>query len=146
MLCLVKQFARRAMRPITRPRLTGATIAADLRALGVRRGGILLAHSSLSALGYVVGGPRTVIRALREAIGPKGTLVLPTHTWEWMETGCRTFDVNATRACVGAIPEALRAMPGAVRSLHPTHSVAAIGPRARPLIDGHELCATPCGP
>jgi aminoglycoside 3-N-acetyltransferase len=145
MLRLAKRLAERATRPLTQPRLTGETLADSLLAIGVRRGGLLLVHSSLSALGYVAGGARTVIGGLMEAVGPEGTLIAPTHTWEWMDAGYRTFDADATPGCVGVIPEALRSMPDAVRSLHPTHSIAAIGPHARSLADGHELCATPCG-
>jgi len=123
----------------------GERIAADLRALGVRPGTTLLVHSSLSSLGFVVGGEATVIDALRAAIGPEGTLVLPTHSWERAGRGDFTFDLAATPSCVGAISERFRTLPGASRSLHPTHSVAAIGPRARALIEGHEKATTPCG-
>jgi aminoglycoside 3-N-acetyltransferase len=63
-----------------------------------------------------------------------------------MERGGRTFDVRNSEVCVGSIPEYFRKMPGVVRSLHPTHSVAALGPEARWLVDGHDGCATPCGP
>jgi aminoglycoside 3-N-acetyltransferase len=56
------------------------------------------------------------------------------------------FDVRRTRACVGAIPEFVRTRPGVVRSLHPTHSLAAIGPVAPWLTADHESSATPCGP
>jgi aminoglycoside 3-N-acetyltransferase len=63
-----------------------------------------------------------------------------------MEAGCRTFDVRNTATCVGKIPEVFRKMPGVVRSLHPTHSVAARGPLAPWLVDGHERCESPCGP
>jgi aminoglycoside 3-N-acetyltransferase len=38
-----------------------------------------------------------------------------------------------------------RQMPGVLRSLHPTHSVAAVGPLATWLTAGHEECSTPCG-
>lgn len=116
-----------------------------LRTLGVRPGGILLVHSSLSALGYVPGGVRAVISTLSELIGAEGTLVMPAHSWQAMEEGCRTFDVRLTPSCVGAITEGFRKMPGVVRSLHPTHSVAAFGPRANWLVEGHELASTPCG-
>jgi aminoglycoside 3-N-acetyltransferase len=43
------------------------------------------------------------------------------------------------------IPEAFRCYPGAIRSLHPSHSVAAIGPAATWLIEDHEKARTPCG-
>ena len=101
--------------------------------------------SSLSSLGFVIGGTEAVIGALRAAIGPDGTLVLPTHSWERAGRGDFTFDVATTPSCVGAISERFRTLPGVARSLHPTHSVAAIGPRAHALIDGHEKALTPSG-
>ena len=102
-------------------------------------------HSSLSALGYVEAGAKTVIAALLDAVGPEGTLVLPTHSWSQMSKGCRRFDAAATPSCVGTISEFFRTMPGVVRSLHPTHSMAAIGPLAASLMTGHEFADTPCG-
>ena len=38
----------------------------------------LLVHSSMSAIGYVAGGPKTVVDALREVIGPNPNLLMPT--------------------------------------------------------------------
>jgi aminoglycoside 3-N-acetyltransferase len=142
----VKRSARSALRPLTHRPLTQAELVRDLRALGVSPGALLLVHSSLSSLGYVPGGAEGVISALLEAVGPEGTLVLPTHSWEEMAAGCRTFDVLRTGSCVEAITEAFRSWPGVVRSLHPTHSAAAIGPLASWLLAGHQWCITPCGP
>jgi aminoglycoside 3-N-acetyltransferase len=117
----------------------------DLKALGVREAGVLLVHSSLSSLGFVRGGARTVIDALFRTIGPNGTLVMPTHSWDRAARGDFTFDVVSTPSCVGRITELFRTMPGVTRSLHPTHSVAAAGPRAKHLTQGHEAASTPCG-
>jgi aminoglycoside 3-N-acetyltransferase len=141
----LKRTARHVLRALSQPHVTQQSLVAALRRLGVKPGGILLVHSSLSALGFVAGGARAVIRALIESIGPEGTLVLPTHSWEQMEGGCRTFDVRRTPSCVGVIPEMFRSLPAAIRSLHPTHSVAASGPAASWLVEGHEYARTPCG-
>ena len=130
-----KSKAKLLLRQVSKRHCTQALITADLRALGVRGGETLLVHSSLSALGYVEAGAKTVIAALLDAVGPEGTLVLPTHSWSQMSKGCRRFDAAATPSCVGTISEFFRTMPGVVRSLHPTHSMAAIGP----------LADTPCG-
>jgi aminoglycoside 3-N-acetyltransferase len=46
---------------------------------------------------------------------------------------------------VGAITRAFARQTGVLRSLHPTHSLAAEGPLARMLIAGHDYCDTPCG-
>src|SRR5215471_3417369 len=145
MLVRTKRISKKLLRPLMSPWLTRRRIVADLRKLGLEPGGIALVHSSLSALGFVVGGAEAVIDALEEALGTGGTLLLPTHSWEAMEAGCRVFDVRQTPSCVGIISETFRAMHGSIRSLHPTHSVAAIGPRAPWIIAAHDQCTTPCG-
>lgn len=111
----------------------------------MRDGSVLLVHSSLSSLGFVAGGPITVIETLLEVIGSSGTLVFPSHNWFAVNQGERKYDVRFTPSCVGAISEAFRRWPGVVRSLHPTHAVAAIGPRAEMLTRNHEVATTPCG-
>lgn len=142
----LRKFAKQTQRVLTRTWLTRSRIVADLRALGVANGELLLVHPALPPLGYVFGGPRTVVVALSDVVGAEGTVVLPSHTWQWMDEGCREFDVRTTPACVGAIAEEFRKWPGVARSLHPTHSVAAMGPLARQLVEGHDRCRYPCGP
>jgi aminoglycoside 3-N-acetyltransferase len=129
----LKRTVKLGLRLATKGWCTGGGLKRDLEALGVRRGGVLLVHSSLSSLGFVAGGAHTVIGALRMALGPEGTLVVPTHTWDRPGRGDFAFDVRSTPSCVGVISETFRAMPEAIRSLHPTHSVAAVGPMARDL-------------
>ena len=141
----LKRTAKVLLRAVAKGWCTRERIAVDLRALGVRPGTTLLMHSSLSSLGFVVGGAGAVIGALSEVIGPDGTLVLPTHSWERAGRGDFTFDLRSTPSCVGVISEAFRTMPGVTRSLHPTHAVSAMGPRAAYLTEGHELASTPCG-
>ena len=50
--------------------------------LGIKQGDTLLVHTSLSSLGYVVGGEETLYYALREVIGNEGTIVVPSQTVE----------------------------------------------------------------
>ena len=57
-----------------------STLAADLRRLGVVPGAVVLVHSSMKALGYDPGGTVAVALALLDAVGPDGTLVVPTQT------------------------------------------------------------------
>lgn len=49
-------------------------------------------------------------------------------------------------ACVGIIPNLFLKREGVVRSLHPTHSIAAWGKEAKTYIKGEENCITPCAP
>ncbi|MFJ4712479.1 aminoglycoside N(3)-acetyltransferase [Streptomyces sp. NPDC088785] len=144
-----------APRP-TGPLVTRASLATDLRALGVEPGETLLVHTSLSSLGWVNGGPVAVVRALLDALGADGTLAVPTQTgdltdpdgWldpplprDWWETVRATmpgYDPALTPSRgVGVVPETVRTWPGALRSAHPHTSFAALGPRAARIVGGH---------
>lgn len=121
-------------------------LAEDMLALGVRPGSALLVHSSLSALGYVPGGPETVILGLLEALGPEGTLLLPALSYATVHAANPVFDVARTPSCIGVIPEHFRTRPGTLRSVNPTHSMGGVGPQAAALLGEHHLDDTPCGP
>ena len=120
-------------------------LAGELWELGVRANGVLLVHASLRALGLVDGGAETVIRSLLRVLGQGGTLLLPALSYETVDAANPVFDVRQTPSCVGALPEYFRRRPGTLRSLHPTHSVCAVGAQARDLLTGHEQDTTPCG-
>lgn len=122
-------------------------ILRGLKRLGVCAGDILLVHSSLSRFGHVEGGAETVIDALLEAVRPGGTVMVPTLTGNSQLSASNppVFDPVSTPCWTGRIPETFRARKNAFRSLHPTHSVASIGPRAEDLARDHEVCLTPCG-
>ncbi|MET7686143.1 AAC(3) family N-acetyltransferase [Streptomyces sp. NPDC005423] len=142
--------------PATGPLVTRHTLADEVRTLGVRPGEILLVHTSLSSLGWVCGGAVAVVQGLLDALGPAGTLVVPTQsgdlsdpaTWgnppvpsEWWPTIRATMPpydplVTPSRG-VGVIPETVRTWPGALRSAHPLTSFAAIGARAGTVTRGH---------
>lgn len=110
-------------------------LLADLRAVGISAGGVLIVHASFKSLGSVAGGPATVVRALLEAVGPKGTLLMPTFADPQPDGH---FHVATTPSRTGAITEVFRTHSGVVRSHHPTHAVAAAGPRAAEFIVEHE--------
>ena len=137
---------------------TRDSLAGELRALGVRRDGVLLVHSSLSALGWVCGGAVAVVQALIDVLGPRGTLVVPTHTgensepsvwrhppvprdwWPQIREHMPAYDARVTPSRgVGTIPEVVRTWPGALRSDHPQTSFAALGPRATVVTRDHRL-------
>jgi len=122
--------------------LSKRQIVEGLRALGLPRGAILMVHSSLSSLGQVDGGADTVIDALLEALGPEGTLLMPTHP----ARDGRTFDPDTIPSEMGIISETFRLRPGVLRSRHPYHPVAAYGARAEEMLRDHELSAVPDGP
>lgn len=135
---------------------TRESLTAGLRALGVRPGSVLLVHASLRSLGWVCGAAQAVVQALLDAVGPTGTLVVPTHTpmntdpddWtnppvppQWgpvVRTHMPAFDPRITPSrWMGAVAEQLRTWPDAVRSDHPQVSFAALGPAAAVIVADH---------
>ena len=53
------------------------------RNLGVTEGATLLAHTSLRAIGKIEGGAETLVQAFRDALGPSGTLLVPTFNYDY---------------------------------------------------------------
>src|SRR5688500_10428768 len=97
-------------------------ITEDLHRLGLAVGDALVVHSSLRSIGPVEGGAEAVVAALLDVVGERGLLVAPTFTYRG-----ERFDPLTEPGLTGRIAEAVRSWPGALRSWHPTHSVAAIG-------------------
>jgi aminoglycoside 3-N-acetyltransferase len=133
--------------------VTRSALAADLRALGVGEGGVTMVHTRMSALGWVVGAAETVVLALRDALGPDGTL-MAYASWEehvYRDSDWPADQRDAHRAeppvfdpatgavdrSYGRIPERIRTWPGARRSAHPEAGVVAVGPRAEWLTAKH---------
>jgi aminoglycoside 3-N-acetyltransferase len=116
------------------------------RQAGIAAGSKLLVHSSLRSLGHVEGGADSVVDSLRDVLGAHGTLLVPTLTGDETLSPANppVFDPATTPCWTGIIPETLRRRPDAVRSHHPTHSVAAIGADALYLTAGHRYSVTPC--
>jgi aminoglycoside N3'-acetyltransferase len=99
----------------------------QLRSLGVTAGGVLLVHTSFRAVRPVEGGPLGLIQSVREALGPTGTLVMPS----WTGRDDDPFDPQSTRvaADLGVVADMFWRLPGVLRSGHP-FACAAVGPEA----------------
>lgn len=117
----------------TRRALTELEVVAQLRDLGVDEGGVLLVHTSFRAVRPIEGGPEGLIQALRAAIGPEGTLVMPS----WTGDGDAPFDPSTTPAArdLGVVADSFWRLPGVVRSDHP-FAFAAAGPLAERVTSG----------
>lgn len=145
--------------------VTRAAMVAALRAAGVQDGGVIIVHSSLSRLGWVVGGAHTAVLALMDAVGPTGTIVMPALSshlsepsgwvappvpeawWQIIRDEMPAYDAVLTpMVAMGAVAECFRLLPGTVRSSHPADSFMANGPLADDVIAPHLLeCAFGAG-
>jgi aminoglycoside 3-N-acetyltransferase len=112
---------------------TKAEVITQLRALGVESDGVLLVHTSFRAARPVEGGPLGLIEALRAALGPRGTLVMPSMTDE----DDRVFDPATTPARgMGIVADSFWRLPGVRRSNH-FASFAAAGRHAARITADH---------
>jgi aminoglycoside 3-N-acetyltransferase len=115
---------------------TVAELEAELRALDLPRGCVLLVHSSLGAVGPLEGGALSVIDALMRTVGRVGgTLVMPAMAGDVEHEDPR----SAPTRDMGIIPEGFRRLPGVRRSAHPTGAYAAWGSDADWVVEHHPL-------
>lgn len=119
-----------------------ASIAEQMRALGVEPGGVLLTHIAFRAVRPVEGGPLGLIAALGDALGPHGTLVMPSMGAD----ESTVFDprVHEPYAELGATARLFWRQPGVLRSDH-IHAFAARGPHAAAIV-ADPLPEPPHGP
>lgn len=111
-----------------------AQLSQQWRRCGVERGDTLLVHSDIRRTlrtarkaGHRLT-PDEVLESFLEAIGPDGTLLLPTFNFDF--TSGTPFDIRQTPSQMGVLTEAGRHYAGSVRTGHPVYSFSAIGARA----------------
>jgi aminoglycoside 3-N-acetyltransferase len=127
--------------------VTEADIARGLAEVGMSPGDTVFVHSSLRSFGHVAGGAGAVIEALLQAVGPEGTVVVPTFTWDsFHDKTDAVFDMAKTPSETGRITEVFRQRSDALRSSHLCHSVAAIGRHAAAVTRDSTSVYGPGGP
>ena len=105
----------------------------NIKEVGINAGDTILIHASLSKIGNVKGGSKTVIDALIESVGKNGNVVMPSFSYknsmlETVNDENYIFNPLNSPSVVGKISETFRKLPGINRSYHPTHSFCAMGP------------------
>ena len=137
---------------------TRRSIANDLRALGLAEGDTVEVHTSLSSLGYVVGGPVAVVGALQDVVTERGNIVMPTQTpffkhptnspmapvpEQWVQPimdAMPPYDpATSPTQRMGAVVEYFRTLPDTARSNHPLYSFGAWGKDADDIVGSQPL-------
>jgi len=108
-------------------------LANQLQEIGVKRGDVIMVHSSFKSLG--IKDPEQIILALLEVIGVSGTLLMPALSY--LQKPSDVHDTNRTPTYVGFLSEYFRCRTGTQRSIHPTHSVCGVGRQAHEWLDDH---------
>jgi aminoglycoside 3-N-acetyltransferase len=131
---------------------TAAELMAQFREMIQEDFDILMVHSAYDRLLPMYSGTlQELVNELIAFCGPNRTLAMPAFLLgapdydpiQYYRT--RTFDVRRTISESGLPTEVFRRKPGVKRSLHPTHSVCALGPLAEELTSTHHLGTTKAG-
>jgi aminoglycoside 3-N-acetyltransferase len=145
-------------RPESGAPVTINSLVAELRDLGVGLGDVVIAHTSMREIGWVIGGEQAVVGALLQSVGQSGTLVMPTQSWQLCDPAFLGDDhipeswwplireqlpaydpAQTPTRTMGAVAELFRTYPGTVRSAHPHRSISANGPHAVRITARHDL-------
>lgn len=113
-----------------------------LESFGIRPDDVVTVHSSLREVGPIEGGADGLIDAMTQYLCD-GLLLIPTHTWANVNAANPHFDVRSTEPCIGTLSRVAAFRKDGVRSLHPTHSLAAFGKNALEYVQGEEKSTTP---
>ncbi len=136
-------------------------LAADLQAIGLRRGQDLLVHCSLRQVGPVEGGVASLLDAIQDVAGSEATIVAPAQTTlnsltsSAFQAATAGLDAEERARFIAAMPgfdpattpstgmgvfaEYVRTRPAGRRSNHPQVSFAAVGPGADACMSVHDL-------
>lgn len=116
--------------------ITKKMLLTQLADAGLKHDDTVLVHSSMKKIGEVDGGAETVFQVLEEYFAD-GLLAFPTLTWKiglGYPSAGNVYSVKDSFCDISLLPELFRHREGVVRSLLPTHSIAAKGR------DAEEFC------
>jgi len=120
---------------------TSTEIIDALGELNIPPNRVVVVHSSLLKFGLIEGGAQGIYNCISRALGPDATIAMPAFTFSFGIS--RVWDAKSTPSEMGALTEYFRKNIATARSIHPFHSICAVGPRADEITSG--LCASSFG-
>jgi aminoglycoside 3-N-acetyltransferase len=122
-----------------------------LKSFGVKKGSLIIVHSSYDSLESTGLSPDEIIDALLELIGKEGTLAMPVIrlykqcykkgkeyiTFNTDNIICK-YNVQKTMVVTGLLPYSLMRRKDSETSRHPLNPLTAVGPLAKSMME-HEL-------
>lgn len=98
--------------------------------IGLNRGDHVFVQSSIATFGKIQNPLETIKNSFLSVISETGTLAVPTFTYR-----NKNFELEKSKSESGDFSEYIRLLPDALRSIHPFHSVAAIGKHSKIIAD-----------
>jgi aminoglycoside N3'-acetyltransferase len=138
-------WLRRIYYFLDRRTLSIAEFVVRMKELGFTHGATIYVHSSMDQISRRVPGldPLKLIDLLKELVGEEGTLLVPTFPFRGLQYQSvqrqPVFNVQSTPSQEGLFTELFRRTRGVIRSLHPTHPIAAWGKHSEELLTEHHL-------
>ncbi len=121
---------------------TKAYIKKQLEEFNIARGKPVTIHTSLKAIGETEGGGEGLLSVLIDYFTKDGGIFsVPTHTWT-----SDVYDRREAESCTGVLSKLAAAHPDAIRTLHPTHSLAVFGDNAENFAARDNKTDTPVNP
>ncbi|MCC6896080.1 MAG: aminoglycoside 3-N-acetyltransferase [Anaerolineae bacterium] len=140
---------------LSKPIITQQDLITNLRQLGLMPSDTVMVHSSMKAVGNMMGGPNAVMQALLDTLTADGTVMMyvgweniPDYVGELDAAAQQLFlrhhppfDPATARATRdhGVLVEVLRTWPGVQRSANPEASIGAVGKQAAWITSDHPL-------
>ena len=122
----------------------------QLKEIDAPTNSIVLIHSSLRTIGEVEGRAEALLVTFIEYFTSDGGLLcIPTHTWDRIGDSSKiTLDYLNPQTCIGTLPNIAAKHPNALRSCHPTHSMAVFGDKSKAIefVKGEDTFITPANP
>lgn len=116
-------------------------LAADLLAIGIRKGAIVNVKASLRSIGKMANGADTLIDALKSVVGEDGTIITDSFVLVY-PLGSKQYKMQIvdqmTPSYAGALANAMISHKNSERSFHPVQKFALIGKRAKELAENHD--------
>lgn len=141
---LIQKFKKLQRRVLS---LNKTNVIADLDKLEISSGSNIFLHSRLSTIGYLEDGPDWFIEYFLDKIGPEGNLFMPSfssndYAVNYLKEDV-LFDPQKTPSKMGVLTSVFLEKYNALRSIHGTHSVLGIGPKAYDILSTHQFSKNP---
>lgn len=116
-----------------------------VKELGINPGDNLFIHASIDRLNLTFPF-FSVFSIIRKVVGDQATIAFPTYppmsSYRFLKSG-EVFNIKKSPSYTGILSEFARRQKSAVRSLHPSKSVTALGPLAEEWTKEHHLSPYP---